>query len=91
MNVFNCGALSPPLSLSITITTSPISLDLYVPLLSHLVCSHLALWALARLQALVERPLDGLHLSGDGLEGLLIMLLPLQSLIQTFLFLTDLL
>lgn len=53
-------------------------------------CSHLALGALVGLQALIKRPLDGLHLGGNGLEGLLIVLLPLQSLIQTLLLLADL-
>lgn len=53
-------------------------------------CSHLALWTLARLQALVERRLDRFHFSGNGLEGLLIMLLPLQSFIQALLLLADL-
>lgn len=57
---------------------------------SHLVCSHLALGTLVRLQALTERTLNRLHFSGNGLEGLLIMLLPLQSFIQTLLLLTDL-
>lgn len=52
--------------------------------------SHLALGGLAGLQALVERPLDGLHLGGDGLEGLLVMLLSLQSFVQTLLLLADL-
>lgn len=58
--------------------------------LSHLVCSHLALGALVGLQALTECSFDGLHFGGDGLKGLLIMLLPLQSLIQTLLLFTDL-
>lgn len=57
------------------------------PPLSHLVCGHLALGALVRLQTLIERSLDGLHLSGNGLQGLLVVLLPLQSLIQTLLLL----
>ena len=60
------------------------------PALSNLVCSHLALGGLVGLQALIERPLNGLHLGGNGLERLLIMLLPLQSLIQTLLLLADL-
>lgn len=57
---------------------------------SHLVCSHLALGTLVRLQALTERSLNRLHFSGNGLEGLLIMLLPLQGFIQTLLLLADL-
>lgn len=57
---------------------------------SHLMCSHLALGRLAGLQALVERRLDGLHLGGDGLEGLLVMLLSLQGFVQTLLLLADL-
>lgn len=84
------SVLHPTLSFSITNTTSSVSPDLSVPPLSHLVCSHLALWALVRLQALIERSLNGLHFSGNGLEGLLIMLLPLQSFIQTLLLLADL-
>lgn len=84
------SVLHPTLSFSITNTTSSVSPDLSVPPLSHLVCSHLALWALVRLQALIECSLNGLHFSGNGLEGLLIMLLPLQSFIQTLLLLADL-
>lgn len=53
-------------------------------------CSHLALGGLAGLQALVERRFDGLHLGGDGLEGLLVVLLSLQSFVQTLLLFTDL-
>lgn len=71
-------------------TTLPISPDLSVPRRSHLVCSHLALWALVGLQTLIECCLDGLHLSGNGLEGLLIMLLSLQGLIQALLLLANL-
>lgn len=67
-----------------------ISRPLCLPPLSHLVCRHLALGGLVRLQALIERSLDGLHLGGNGLEGLLIMLLSLQSLVQTLLLLADL-
>lgn len=58
--------------------------------LTHLVCSHLALRALVGLQAFIERSLDRLHLGGDGLQRLLVVLLPLQRLIQTLLLLTDL-
>lgn len=54
---------------------------------TNLVSRHLALWGLVRLQALVESPLDGLHLSGNGLEGFLIMLLTLQGFVQTLLLL----
>lgn len=57
---------------------------------SHLMCSHLALGGLAGLQALVERRLYGLHLGGDGLKGLLVVLLSLQSFVQTLLLFTDL-
>lgn len=53
-------------------------------------CSHLTLRGLAGLQALVERRLDGLHLGGDGLKGLLVVLLSLQSFVQTLLLFTDL-
>lgn len=60
------------------------------PSFTHLMCSHLALWTLVWLKALVECSFNGLHFSRNGLEGLLIMLLSLQSFIQTFLFLADL-
>lgn len=53
-------------------------------------CSHLALWSLAGLQALVERRLDRFHFSRNGLEGLLVMLLTLQSFVQALLLLADL-
>lgn len=72
------------------LTSKPLKASSLPPSLPHLVCSHLALGALARLQAFIERPLDGLHLCGNGLERLLIMLLSLQSLIQTLLLLADL-
>jgi len=78
----------PLLSFSIQHTTSPIPPDLSAPPLSHLVCSHLALGALVRLRALTERSLNGFHLCGYGLEGLLIVLLSLESLVQTLLLLT---
>lgn len=61
-----------------------------LPSFTYLMCSHLALWTLVRLKAFIERSLDGLHFSRNGLEGFLIMLLPLQSFIKTFLFLADL-
>lgn len=83
---FECYLYFTPFS----ITHNPTSPAISVPPLSHLVCSHLALWGFGRVQAFIERRLDGLHLSGNGLEGLLIMLLPLQSLVQTLLLLTDL-
>lgn len=53
----------------------------------NLVCCHLALRGLFRLQALTESSFDGLHLGGNGLEGFLIVLLPLQSFVQTLLLL----
>lgn len=55
--------------------------------LSHLMRRHLTLGGLVGLQAFTEHCLDGLHLGGDGLERLLIVLLPLQSLIQALLLL----
>lgn len=63
---------------------------LHPPHLSDLVCSHMALRAFVRLQTLIESSLDGFHFGGNGLEGFLIMLLPLQSFIQTLLLLADL-
>lgn len=51
------------------------------PSFTHLMCSHLALWTLVWLKALVECSFNGLHFSRNGLEGLLIMLLSLQSFI----------
>ena len=82
--------MSPLLFSSSNSFNFPVSPDPRVLSFTHLVCSHLALGALAGLQPLVEGPLDGLHLRGDGLEGLLIVLLPLQSLVQTLLLLADL-
>lgn len=58
--------------------------------LANLMCSHLTLRRLVWLQALIESPFDGLHLSGNRLEGLLIVLLSFQSFIQTLLLLADL-
>lgn len=52
--------------------------------------SHLAFWTPAVLQALAEFHLDGLHLRGDGLEGVLVLLLTLQSFIESTLLFTDL-
>lgn len=52
--------------------------------------SHLAFWTPAVLQALTEFHLDGLHLRGDGLEGVLVLLLTLQSFIESTLLFTDL-
>lgn len=52
--------------------------------------SHLALWTPARLQILTEFQLDGLHLRGDGLQGVLVPLLAFQSLIERALLFTDL-
>lgn len=54
---------------------------------SHLMCRHLALGALAGLQAFAERRLDRLHLGGNGLQRLLVVLLSLQGFIQTLLLL----
>lgn len=52
--------------------------------------SHLALRAPAGLQTLTEFHLDGLHLCGDGLEGVLVLLLTFQGLVETALLFTDL-
>lgn len=56
----------------------------------YLMLSHLALWTPARLQILTEFQLDGLHLRGDGLEGILVPLLALQSFVECALLLADL-
>lgn len=52
--------------------------------------SHLALWTPARLQVLAELQLNGLHFCGVGLQGVLVLLLSLQSFIQGALLFTDL-
>lgn len=56
----------------------------------YLMLRHLALWTPAVLQTLTEFHLDGLHFCGDGLEGVLVLLLPFQSFIESALLFTDL-
>lgn len=52
--------------------------------------SHLAFWAPAGLEALTQLCLHGLHFGGNGLEGVLVLLLAFQSFVESPLFLTDL-
>lgn len=52
--------------------------------------SHLAFWTPARLEALAQLHLHGLHLGRDGLEGVLVLLLAFQSFVESPLFFTDL-
>lgn len=52
--------------------------------------SHLAFWTPARLEALAQLHLHGLHFGGDGLESVLIPLLAFQSFVERPLLFTDL-
>ena len=51
---------------------------------------HLAFWTPAGLEAFSQLHLHGLHFGRDGLERVLVLLLALQSLVESPLFLTDL-